>query len=105
MFLTRLHVRYDDAHFPEDLVFQETADRTNFQGRYVLRHAVDRRRDRATAAAELSPQRSAERHEQEAQRLAVADRLDRRRRSGRRWGSVDRPLVAAGRWWERIWKN
>ena len=31
-FLTRLHVRYDNAHFPEDLVFQETADRSNFQG-------------------------------------------------------------------------
>ena len=38
VFLTRLHVRYDAAHFPEDLVFQETADRGNFQGRYVLRH-------------------------------------------------------------------
>jgi hypothetical protein len=37
-FVTRLHVRYDAAHFPEDLVFQETGDRTNFQGRYVLRH-------------------------------------------------------------------
>ena len=36
--MTRLHVRYDTAHFPEDLVFQETADRSNFQGRYVLRH-------------------------------------------------------------------
>ena len=33
VFLTRLHVRYDNAHFPEDLVFQETADRSNFQGR------------------------------------------------------------------------
>ena len=39
VFLTRLHVRYDNAHFPEDLVFQETADRSSFQGRYVLRHA------------------------------------------------------------------
>ena len=38
VFLTRLHVRYDADHFPEDLTFQETADRTNFQGRYVLRH-------------------------------------------------------------------
>ena len=38
VFLTRLHLRYDAAHFPEDLVFQETADRQNFQGRYVLRH-------------------------------------------------------------------
>jgi hypothetical protein len=38
VFATRLHVRYDAAHFPEDLVFQETADRQNFQGRYILRH-------------------------------------------------------------------
>jgi hypothetical protein len=37
-FVTRLHVRYDRAHFPEDLMLQETADRDNFQGRYVLRH-------------------------------------------------------------------
>jgi hypothetical protein len=38
VFITRLHVRYDAAHFPEDLMFQETADRSNYQGRYVLRH-------------------------------------------------------------------
>jgi hypothetical protein len=38
VFITRLHVRYDMAHFPEDLVFQETGDRENFQGRYVIRH-------------------------------------------------------------------
>src|SRR5438128_183998 len=38
VFLTRLHVRYDRAHFPEDLVFQETGDRQNFQARYVLHH-------------------------------------------------------------------
>ena len=27
VFVTRLHVRYDAARFPDDLVFQETADR------------------------------------------------------------------------------
>jgi hypothetical protein len=37
-FVTRLHVRYDAAHFPEDLMLNETKDRANFQGRYVLRH-------------------------------------------------------------------
>jgi len=37
-FVTRLHVRYDRAHFPEDLVFQETRDTQNFQARYILRH-------------------------------------------------------------------
>jgi len=38
VFVTRLHVRYDAAHFPEDLALMETHDRTNFQARYVLRH-------------------------------------------------------------------
>jgi len=33
VFLTRLHARYDRASFPEDLVLQATADRTNFQVR------------------------------------------------------------------------
>jgi hypothetical protein len=37
-FVTRLHVRYDAKTFPEDIVFMETRDRTNFQGRYVQRH-------------------------------------------------------------------
>jgi hypothetical protein len=37
-FVTRLHVRYDARSFPEDIAFQETRDRENFQGRYVLRH-------------------------------------------------------------------
>jgi hypothetical protein len=35
-FVTRLHVRYDRAHFPEDLALQETGDRNSFQARYVL---------------------------------------------------------------------
>jgi len=36
--LTRLHVRYTPQTFPEDLVLQETADRRNWQTRYVLQH-------------------------------------------------------------------
>jgi hypothetical protein len=39
VYLTRLHVRYDREHFPEDLVFQETGDTGTFQGRFILRHA------------------------------------------------------------------
>ncbi len=34
--VTRLHLRYTPESFPEDLMFQETADRTNFQARYVM---------------------------------------------------------------------
>jgi hypothetical protein len=36
--LTRLHVRYTPQTFPEDLMFIETKDKSNFQTRYVMRH-------------------------------------------------------------------
>jgi len=38
VFVTRLHIRYTRDRFPEDLKFQTTGDRTNFQGRYIIRH-------------------------------------------------------------------
>ena len=36
--VTRLHIRYNNETFPEDLVFQETKDQQNFQGRYIIQH-------------------------------------------------------------------
>ena len=50
VFLTRLHVRYDRDHFPEDLVFQDTGDRQNFQARYVLHHPWTGSADECDAA-------------------------------------------------------
>lgn len=38
LFVTRLHVRYDRANYPEDLAFVNTPNTENFQGRYVIRH-------------------------------------------------------------------
>ncbi len=35
-YFTRLHVRYDRANFPQDLMFQVTPNKQNFQGRYVV---------------------------------------------------------------------
>ena len=69
VFVTRLHLRYDAAHFPEDLAFQETADRTNFQGRYVLRHAW--KGEGTCEAANQYRAALVRRHEQEAQSLAT----------------------------------
>ncbi len=37
-FITRLHVRYTRDKFPEDLMFHETGNQENFQGRYVMNH-------------------------------------------------------------------
>ncbi|TND05045.1 MAG: hypothetical protein FD123_3665 [Bacteroidetes bacterium] len=36
IYFTRLHTTYDRAHFPQDLMFQETPNKTNYQARYVL---------------------------------------------------------------------
>jgi hypothetical protein len=41
LFFTRLHVSYDRAHFPQDLVFQETSNRDNYQCRYILNHPAN----------------------------------------------------------------
>lgn len=38
VFFTRLHIRYGRAYFPQDLQFQETPNKENFQGRYILTH-------------------------------------------------------------------
>jgi hypothetical protein len=67
-FITRLHVRYDRAHFPEDLVLYETGDRDNFQGRYVMHHPFTGNTD-CPAGIEYRRQRSA-RNEAELQHTA-----------------------------------
>ena len=41
VYFTRLHVRYGRAFFPQDLQFQETPNRENFQGRYILTHPAE----------------------------------------------------------------
>ena len=100
MFLTRLHVRYDNAHFPEDLVFQETGDRTNFQGRYVLRHAWTGG-DTCSAATEYR-QALVDRRAREAEQLARLtgwNIVDIRKKMG------DLPLRSEAAWWERLWQK
>jgi len=102
VFMTRLHVRYDRAHFPEDLVFQETADRTNFQGRYVLRHAWTG--DVPCEAAAEYRRSVAERRDVEVQRLAELTGWtvpDIRKKMGLDPGGPAQPAA----WWERIWKH
>jgi hypothetical protein len=102
VFVTRLHVRYDNAHFPEDLVFQETADRSNFQARYVLRHPWNGP-DWCGSASAYRTQLQ-ERREEEATRLASLTGWnvgDIRKRAGLSAG----PVGPEPAWWERLWKK
>ena len=104
-YVTRLHLRYDREHFPEDLVFQETKDRENFQGRYVLRHPWKGSPDKCPAAAKYLDGLK-ERQEKEAATLAnltgweIGKIRDRMKLGG------DAPKNADGKkWYQKLWKE
>jgi len=102
VFVTRLHVRYDKHHFPEDLMFQETGDRQNFQGRYVIRHPF-----RGQTSCDASPYYSEvrKRQDREAQTLADLTGWDIdyiRNKIDYIDGTIPEPEKEP--WWKRIWK-
>jgi hypothetical protein len=101
VFVTRLHVRYDAEHFPEDLMFQETGDRQNFQGRYVIRRPW-----KGEAQCDISNYQAAlrERQEREAQQLANLTGWDIGDIRGKIPfpGPVE-PVPPKEPWWKRIW--
>jgi hypothetical protein len=98
--VTRIHVRYSPDTFPEDLVFQETSDRDNFQGRYVLRHPWKGDRNQCPAAKGYFDEVE-RRREKEATTLAsltgwpiagIRKKMD--------LGSTPKPE----KWWEKLWE-
>ena len=99
LFITRLHVRYDRAHFPEDLRFQNTGNQQLFQGRYVIRHPF---RDKITCDAGKAYQKQVrKRQEREAQTLANLTGWNlfdiRQKIDFIKANSNGRP------WWRRLW--
>jgi hypothetical protein len=102
VFMTRLHVRYDAAHFPEDLVFQETADRTNFQGRYVLRH--EWKGSSSCEAAESYRRELPQRRDRQAQNLASLTGWDIERIRKSMYAGNPPPPATPVKWWQRIWQ-
>ena len=102
VFVTRMHLRYDAQHFPEDLVLQETADRNNFQARYVLRHPW--KGDDSSCPADEYRRQVLRRQEEEARQLAgltgwnIADiRAQMNLRADASDGGV--------KWWQKLWSR
>ena len=101
VYLTRLHVRYTDEEFPEDLMFRVTDNRENFQGRYILQRPFDG--ELTCAAGEQYVQNVQTRQKQEARTLANL--------TG--WSMNDiraqmptfNPTVTAPPWWERVFES
>lgn len=99
VFVTRLHVRYDREHFPTDLQFQETSDRTNFQGRYVLRHPWQG--GDTCPAADRYLEALRERQRQEARTLAELTGWDLGTIRDR-MGLTTTPEESLP-WWKKLW--
>ena len=102
VFVTRLHVSYDREHFPEDLVFQETGERQNYQGRYVIRHPWKGETSCDASAYQIAVR---ERQEREAQMLANLTGWDIDDiRSKVPWMEGQQPEPPKVPWWKRIWQ-
>ena len=100
--LTRLHVRYDGTHFPEDLVFQQTSDQGTFQARYILQHPYQG----PSECSEMDAYRDRlrERQAKEAETLASL--------TGWSMGDIRKKMGAEGQnlpdprpWYRRLWRN
>ncbi len=102
VFVTRLHLRYTADTFPEDLFFQETGDRTNFQGRYVIRHPWRGSVNECSGARDYFADLR-RRQDREAETLAsltgwaLADVRDRMDLGGTVEAGDDEP------WWKKLW--
>ena len=112
-FVTRLHVRYDAETFPEDLEFQVTGDRSNYQGRYVLRHPWRGDYGECEAAGDYAVN-LVERWDDEANELAKL--------TGRDFDAIKTKMASLGysdailnnvsvepkekkNWWQKLWGN
>jgi hypothetical protein len=100
-YLTRLHVRYDNEHFPEDLAFQQTGDQQSFQARYVLRHAFDGA-GTCPAMAQYQDELN-KRHIAEAKTLAQLTGWDLAS-IHTKMGPNAPHFPPEPKWWERLWQ-
>ena len=105
VFVTRLHVRYDAAHFPEDLGLQETGDRTNFQGRFIVRHPWKGDAGCAATADYRRELRKRQAHEAETLANLTGWDLDRIYRKMDLPDDDEVGSTDGGSWWDAIWKG
>jgi hypothetical protein len=102
VYITRLHVRYGRDQFPEDLSFQNTGNRDNYQGRYVIQRPY--RGEMTCDAADNYREAVRDRQERELDTVAqltgwnkaeLRDKVD--------WLDTPKPDTSDTPWWRRIW--
>ncbi|HRK08200.1 MAG TPA: DUF2330 domain-containing protein [Pseudobdellovibrionaceae bacterium] len=103
VYVTRLHLRYTGESHPEDLVFQETGNKENFQGRYIMRHPFkgEARCEAASSYYASLPQR----FDNEAKNLARITGWDinQIRKDMKPLQNADGIKEDQKKWWKKIW--
>ena len=103
-FITRIHVRYTRNKFPEDLMFQETGNQENFQGRYVMNHPF--KGDVSCDAGRKYQQALRPRLEQEASNLANLTGWSIREINSKiNFPTTPPKSDANSPFWQNIWNN
>ena len=112
--VTRLHVRYNNDSFPEDLMFQETGDTQNFQGRYILQHPWSGEPEKC-AAAKAYFENLKIRQTQEARTLSeltgwnmddIQQKMGGKEISFGKTRSINNDTSSTDdEWWKKVWKK
>ncbi|NEO85397.1 MAG: DUF2330 domain-containing protein [Spirulina sp. SIO3F2] len=102
--ITRLHVRYARDKFPEDLRFQTTGNRENYQGRYVIQRPY-----REAPTCDVSDYRASvrDRQSQELETLAQLTGWDKKQLHRKVDWLEDVPLVKpqGDDWWRDLFST
>lgn len=101
--VTRLHARYNNKTFPQDIVFKETSDQQNFQSRFIIYRPWQGKAKECPAAARYLEQLE-KRKENWAQNLANLTRWninDIRKKIDLK-PEKEKPEKKKN-WWQKIW--
>jgi len=100
--VTRLHIRYNNETFPEDLVFQETKDQQNFQGRYIIQHPWKGNKNQCVEAEEYFKQLRI-REEKRLENYNLLTGLDKKT-IRKKMNLIEESSDVDGKWWKSLWQ-
>ena len=101
VFITRLHLKYNAETFPEDLKFNVTNNRSNFQGRYIMRHPFKGKMD--CEAGKRYEENLSARLEKEMTTLAHLTGWDKTEIQKQMDFVEKKEDSAKKKWWQKIW--
>ena len=103
VYVTRLHLRYNQKTHPEDLFFQVTGNKKNYQGRYIIRHAWKGEKSSCELANTYFDNLKNQ-QEDRAQNLASLASWDINEIRSRMSLKVQPKKESKKKWWQNLWR-